>query len=328
LRKSGVLMRRVLVQALAGLLLLFPCVGSWAQAVPVPLPAPLVHATEVAPRVWFAQGQLALGSAANRNYIANAGFVVTDDGVLVVDALGSPALATELLAEIRRVTPQPVRYVVLTHYHADHVYGLQVWQAAGAHILAHPAARAYLNSDAAQQRLQASRQELAPWVDANTRLVVPDQWLQGEEQTLRLGATDIVIRHVGPAHTPEDLVVWVPSAGALFTGDLVFRNRVPYVGQADSRQWIASLQRLMDVKPRVLLPGHGAISTAPQEDLALTRDYLLYLRQAMGQAARNLEPFDDAYAKADWSRFSQLPLFNAANRMNAYNTYLLMEQEP
>jgi hypothetical protein len=78
---------------------------------------------------------------------------------------------------------------------------------------------------------------------------------------------------------------------------------------------------------KVVVPGHGPASTTPREDMELTRDYLLYLRQAMGRAAREMEPFEDAYARTDWSRFEHLPLFRAANRMNAYNTYLLMEQE-
>lgn len=288
--------------------------------------APL-RATEVAEGVWFVQGEAALGSPANRNFISNAGFVVTDGGVLVVDALGSPALAQELLAEIRRVTPQPVRHVVVTHYHADHIYGLQVFQGAGATIHAHALGREYLASETARQRLETSRREIAPWIDAATRLVVADRWLDAPLTRLRLGSVDIEIRHVGPAHTAEDLVVWVPQRGVLFAGDLFFRGRIPFVGQADSRQWIASLERLLALRPRTVIPGHGPASTDPAADMALTRDYLAHLRRTMGEAARNLEPFEEAYAKADWSRYEGLPLFRVANRMNAYNTYLLMEQQ-
>ena len=288
---------------------------------------PALHAEQVADRVWFVQGAAALGSPANRNFISNAGFIVTDDGVVVVDALGSPALATELLAEIRRVTPQPVRYVIVTHYHADHIYGLQAFKAAGATIIAHSAGREYLTSDTAQKRLEASRVELAPWVDDKTRLVPADRWIDGDETHLRVGTFDILIRHVGPAHTPEDVVVFVPALGVLFSGDLFFRGRIPFVGQADSRLWISSLERLIDYKPRVVVPGHGPASTDPMADLVLTRDYLAYLRSTMGEAAHRLEPFEDAYARADWSRYEKMPLFRAANRMNAYNTYLLMEQQ-
>jgi len=297
---------------------LLACAAALWGGPPAHAAEPALHATQVAGRVWFVQGAAALGTPANRNFISNAGFVVTDDGVLVVDALGSPVLARELLAEVRRVTPQPVRWLAVTHYHADHIYGLQVFAAAGAQILAHAAAKDYLNADAAQQRLLASRQELAPWVDADTRLVAADRWLDSDETTLR---------RAGPAHTPEDLVVALPQLGVLFSGDLFFRGRIPFVGQADSRQWIASLDRLIDLQPRLVVPGHGPVSTDPMADLALTRDYLLHLRQTMGAAAHELTPFDDAYAQADWSRFEALPLFKAANRMNAYNTYLLMEQQ-
>ena len=246
---------------------------------------------------------------------------------MVVDALGSPALASALLDEIRRVTTQPVRYVIVTHYHADHIYGLQVFKAAGATLLAHGAGREYLNSDAAQRRLQASRQDLAPWVDEQTHLVPADRWLDAEETVLRVGSDDVLIRHAGPAHTPEDVVVYFPKLGVLFAGDLVFRGRIPFVGQADSRLWIASLDRLLADQPTLVIPGHGPASRDPMADLRLTRDYLAYLRSTMGEAARKLEPFDEAYARADWSRYEQLPLFRAANRMNAYNTYLLMEQQ-
>lgn len=288
---------------------------------------PAVKAVQVAERVWFVQGNAALGSTANRNFISNAGFVVTDDGVVVVDALGSPELASELLAEIKRITPQPVRYVVATHYHADHIYGLQTFKAAGAKVLAHASAREYLNSDTAQKRLEASRIELAPWVNATTHLVPADQWLEDQETRLRVGSFDFVIEHVGSAHTPEDVVVYVPQLGVLFAGDLFFRGRIPFVGQADSRLWIASLNRLMKYQPKIVVPGHGPASTDPMVDMTLTRDYLLHLRKTMGEAAKNLEPFEEAYAKADWSRFEALPLFRVANRMNAYNTYLLMEQQ-
>jgi glyoxylase-like metal-dependent hydrolase (beta-lactamase superfamily II) len=276
--------------------------------------------------VWFVQGEAALGSSANRNFISNAGFVVTPQGVVVIDALGSPVLAEELIAAIQQVTTQPIRYVIVTHYHADHVYGLQAFKAVGANVIAHRAGLDYLNSETAALRLAASRDELFPWIDERTHLVPADRWLD-DDTVLELGGERFHIHHVGPAHTPEDLVVHAEHAGVMFAGDLVFRGRIPFVGQADSRQWIASLGRLIAFKPRIVVPGHGPISTEPLADLQLTRDYLVHLRKTMAEAATNLEPFDDAYAKADWSRFEHLPLFRVANRMNAYNTYLLLEQQ-
>ena len=285
-----------------------------------------IRAQRVSDTAWFVQGEAALGSSANRNFISNAGFVVTPQGVVVIDALGSPTLAEELIAAIRQVTAQPIRYVIVTHYHADHVYGLQVFKALGATIIAHRLGQSYLSSDTAQLRLAASREDLFPWIDEKTHLVPADRWLDADT-VIELGGESFRIHHVGPAHTPEDLVVLAEHAGVMFAGDLVFRGRIPFVGQADSRQWIASLSQLIELKPRIVVPGHGPISVEPLADLQLTRDYLVHLRKTMAEAATNLEPFEDAYAKADWSRFEHLPLFRAANRMNAYNTYLLLEQQ-
>lgn len=290
-----------------------------------PASAQPVQPQEVAPGVWMVQGVSALGSSANRNFISNAGFVVTPAGVVVIDALGSPPLAEELIAAIRRITPQPVKHVVVTHYHADHVYGLQAFQALGATITAHRSGQAYLHSDTAKLRLRASRDEMAPWIDENTRLVAADRWIEGPER-FKLGGVEFVLQPVGPAHTAEDLVVFLPGSRVLFAGDIVFRGRVPFVGQADSGRWVEALDKLVGFDAALIVPGHGPSSSNAQADLKLTRDYLLHLRQTMGEAARNLEPFEEAYAKADWSRFEHLPLFKAANRINAYNTYLLMEQ--
>ena len=301
---------------------LLGCVSTVATAQPAS-----IQAVQLAQGVWFVQGNSALGSTGNRNFISNAGFFVTDEGVVVVDALGSPALAQELLREIHRVTPQALRYVVVTHYHADHIYGLQTLAQAGAKVIGHASAREYLNSDTAQRRLEASRIDLAPWIDANTRLVPADQWLDTQETRFRLGSMDFVVDHVGPAHTPEDVVVFVPQLGVLFAGDLFFQGRIPFVGQADSRLWIQALNRLMKYQPKIVIPGHGPASTNPMVDITMTRDYLLYLRKTMGEAAKNMEPFEEVYAKTDWSRFESIPLFRVANRMNAYNTYLLMEQQ-
>ncbi|MEX8499783.1 MAG: MBL fold metallo-hydrolase [Leptothrix ochracea] len=291
---------------------------------PATVPLQLV---QVAPAIYFVQGESAMGSAANQNFISNAGVIVTDDGVVVIDALGSPPLAQRLIDEIAKITPLPIRWVIVTHYHADHVYGLQAFRALGAKIVAHSAAREYLQSDTARLRMEASRQELFPWIDESTQLQDPDQWLADPPWHLKVGSTELVIKHVGPAHTPEDVVVYMPAAGVLFAGDLVFRGRVPFVGQANSRRWIDALDKLLAFDARIVVPGHGAISTDVGTDLRQTRDYLAYLRQTMGEAAANMEPFEEAYARVDWSRFAKMPLFAVANRMNAYNTYLLMEQE-
>ena len=281
-------------------------------------------ARQVAAQTWMVQGESALGSAANRNFISNAAFVVTPEGVIVVDALGSPALAQELIKEVHRVTAAPIKAVIVTHYHADHIYGLQAFKQAGAEVIAQRDGQIYLHSETAALRLQASREELFPWIDDKTVLVAADRWID-KPTTLRLGGLDFELHPAGPAHTPEDLVVYVPQLKLLIAGDLVFRGRVPFVGLADSGSWITALDKLLRFDAAVIIPGHGPVSTTTREDLQMTRDYLAYLRQTMGAAALNLEPFEEAYARTDWSRFAKLPLFDVANRINAYNTYLLME---
>jgi glyoxylase-like metal-dependent hydrolase (beta-lactamase superfamily II) len=281
---------------------------------------------KVGPNTWFVQGLAALGSPANQNFISNAGFVVAPQGVVVIDALGSPALARRLVQKIAEITPKPITHVIVTHYHADHIYGLQVFKELGAQIIAQQDAREYLNSETAAQRLVASRTELAPWVDDKTRLVPADRWLTGSTP-LDLAGMRFVVERVGPSHTPEDLAIHVPGERVLFAGDLMFSGRLPFVGQADSGQWIASLDRLLRFDVAVVVPGHGAASTEPRKDMVVMRDYLTYLRTTMGKAAKELVPFDEAYSATDWSTFEPMPMFRFANRMNAYNTYLLMEKD-
>ena len=299
-------------------LLVLVHVEVWSQPIPSPI--------QVSRSAWYVEGASALGSPANRNFISNAGFVVTPVGVVVIDALGSPQLARELIEQIRRVSGKSVTHVIVTHYHADHIYGLQEFKRVGARIIAHRGALEYLNSELAASRLQASRSELAPWINAHTRLVPADEWIDGR-RTLTVGGVELVLLPVGPAHTPEDMVVFLPSEKVLFAGDIVFRGRIPFVGQAKSGEWVKALDTLIGLDAKVIVPGHGPVSRDARADMELTRDYLSYLRQTMGRAAREMEPFEEAYARTDWTRFEHLPLFRAANRMNAYNTYLLMERE-
>ncbi len=290
------------------------------------LPAVEIEPIEVAPGVYYVRGVSALGSVANGNFISNAGFVITETSVVLIDALGSPPLAELLHAAIARITPLPIRHVIVTHYHADHVYGLQYFQDRGAEVIAQARGRDYLQSDTARRRLEESRLTLAPWVDEHTRLVAADRWVE-DRLTLEIGGRRFELEALGPAHTADDLAVHLPGLGVSFVGDLAFRGRIPFVGQADSRAWIGALDRLLARPLDLLVPGHGPHTTQARADLQLTRDYLADLRLQMGRAARALQPFDEAYAQADWSRYRELPLFQAAHRMNAYNTYLQMERE-
>lgn len=282
--------------------------------------------TQVSKNAYYAEGVSALGSPLNKNFISNAGVVIGPTGVVVIDALGSPTLGKQLIDEIRKLTNKPIQFVIATHYHADHIYGLQSFIDIGATVIAQESAKDYLNSDTAQLRLEASRSELAPWINKDTRLVPASTWVN-EDTRMSLSGLDVDIIKMGPAHTPDDLAIYFPAEGVLFAGDLVFRGRIPYVGNADSLGWIKSLDKLLARQAKVIVPGHGPASTSATEDLQFTRDYLVFVRKAMEQAARDLEPFDDAYLATDWARYENIPLFNAANRMNAYNIYISIQNE-
>jgi glyoxylase-like metal-dependent hydrolase (beta-lactamase superfamily II) len=288
------------------------------------LPALALEPIRVSERAYFIRGEAGVPSAANRGHTSNAGFVVTPEGVVVFDALGTPVLGREFLDAIRRITPAPIRRVVVSHYHADHFYGLAPFKDAGAEIWAHAAARGFLGSEAAKLRLAERQQSLAPWVGADMRLVPADRWLEGET-AFRMGGLGFRVFPVGPAHTPEDLAMFVEEEGLLFVGDLMFAGRIPFVGDADSKAWIAAIDRIVKFNPKVMVGGHGDVSRDAAADLRMTRDYLAYLREKMGKAADELEDFEVAYAKTDWSRFAHLPAFEAANRRNAYNTYIRMQ---
>ena len=281
---------------------------------------------QVAPHTYFVQGLAEMGNGKNQNFISNAGFVITPKGVVVVDALGSPVLAKKLIAEIKKITPQKVVAVIVTHYHADHVYGLQEFKNIGAKIYAQGEGRNYLSSETAKQRLIASRVDFAPWVNASTKLMGADVWID-QSYTLTVGGIEFKIGRVGPAHAPEDLIIYVPSEKVLFAGDLVFRGRIPFVGNADSRGWLHALDEIQALNPSIVIPGHGAYSSNPAEDILFTREYLKYLRESMTTSAVNMDPFEEAYQQADWSEYEGMPLFRAANRMNAYNVYLSIQAE-
>ena len=282
--------------------------------------------TKVSKHGFFFQGEAGMASAQNKGFMSNAGFVVTNDGVVVFDALGTPALGRAMIAAIRKVTQRPIKRVIVSHYHADHIYGLQEFKKIGAEIWAHRKGQAYMTSGQAHDRLVQRRTDLFPWVDGNTQLIPADLWIDGDT-TFRMGGITFRIVYAEGAHSPEDILLFVEGDRLLFAGDLVFAGRVPFVGNADSDGWLRAMGKMIALRPQVAVPGHGPLSRDVARDLALTRDYLAYLRETMGQAVRDLKSFDDAYAQTDWSRFAHLPAFAEANRINAYGTFLTMEQE-
>ena len=290
---------------------------------PVDVP---MQVTRVAPHSYYVLGQAGMVSSANEGFNSNAGFVVTSDGVVVFDALGTPALGKRLADLIAKTTTQPVKRVVVSHYHADHFYGLQAFKKPGVDVWAHELVRDYLATDAPAARLAERKQSLFPWVNELTRIVVPDRFV-GDDTVFKMGGLTFHLMHAGPAHTPEDLMMMVEEDGVLFVGDLMFTGRIPFVADADVSSWIKAIDRVLRFKPRIVVGGHGPESTNAVADLALTRDYLVYLRGQISAAFDDGLDFDAAYARIDWSRFSGLPAFDVANRRNAYQAYLNVERE-
>lgn len=289
-------------------------------------PAPVeMTLRKVSEHVYYVQG--AAGTAIeNEGFISNAGVVITGKGVVIIDALGTPSLAAMLLQRIRKVTRQPIVKVILTHYHADHIYGLQVFKELGAEIIAPAGAMDYLNSPQAAARLEERRFSLDPWVNERTRLINPDVYLK-KTQTFSLGDVRFQLSLLGAAHSDGDLTVYVEPDRVLFSGDIIFEGRVPYLGDADTKRWLETLRKMETGGLAALIPGHGPAARDPLEAIRATRHYLERIREVMGRAVEEMIPFDEAYSAADWSEFEKLPAFEAAHRRNAYQVYLSMEAE-
>lgn len=280
---------------------------------------------QVSPHCYYVQGEA--GTAIeNEGFISNAGVVITDAGVVVIDALGSPSLAQMLMQQIRKVTDKPVVKVITTHYHADHVFGLQFFKEQGAEIIAPSGAEKYLNSQAARDRLEERRLSLDPWVNDDTRLVWPDHYVDKHQQ-IEVGGIHFEMTVVGDAHSDADMTVYVKNDRVLYSGDVIFEGRVPFLGSSNTRLWLQALKQMDSSHLNALVPGHGPHQAAPVKAVGLTYRYLAYLREKMGAAVDELIPFDEAYAATDWSAFRELPAFDAANRRNAYQVYLSMQNE-
>lgn len=292
---------------------------------------PYVEATvdmtlkQISEHAWYVEGVPGVATD-NQGFVSNAGFVVTGDGVVVFDALGTPSLAHKLLKLIREVTDEPIKRVISSHYHADHIYGLQVFEDLGAEIIAPAGVSRYLQSDSAAERLEERQFSLDPWVNENTRLVLPDR-LVSEGLKFKLGEVDFTISYIGAAHSDADQTMFIEPDKVLFSGDIIFEGRIPFIGNGDTAQWLETLRHMETGGLKVLVPGHGPASTSLDDTIALTRRYLEYMREQLGAAVDDLQPFSEVYDAIDWSEFSDLPAFADSNRINAYQVYLSLEAE-
>jgi cyclase len=224
---------------------------------------------------------------------ANAGFVIGDDGVVIVDSFQYPKVAERLLAEIRKLTRLPIRYVINTHYHIDHVAGNGVFKRAGATVVAHRNVFAWIHTE----NLKFFRADQTEERALVKGLASPDI-LVDHELTIRLGARRLELRAM-PGHTGGDLVVAVPDAKVLFCGDLVWRRVAPSLIDATVSKWtetLQSLQRRPDAASYTYVPGQGDVATLA--DIGDFQRYLEDLTETVRTAMRSGAKGDDLVAAA------------------------------
>ena len=207
----------------------------------------------------------------------NTGIIIGDDAVLVADTQATPAMAADVIRRIREVTDKPIKYVVLTHYHAVRVLGASAYGAE--HILA--------SQDTYELIVERGEQDKASEIGRFPRLFAgvetvppgmtwPTMTFTGK-MTLWLGKLEVQLLQLGRGHTKGDTVVWLPGEGALLSGDLVEFGATPYAGDAYFKDWPKTLENVAALKPKALVPGRGAALTTPEEvskGLSETREFI------------------------------------------------------
>jgi glyoxylase-like metal-dependent hydrolase (beta-lactamase superfamily II) len=331
------LRRRKVIRPVVAALVFAACVTTPVQAENASPYAAIMIALKIdqvpGKPIYYSTGNPGVPGKDNEGNTSNAGFVVTSDGVVVFDALGTPSHGWALLQEIRKVTDKKIRYVVASHYHADHIYGLQAFKDhTDALIIAQERAAEYKENEEtadekANARLDQRRGALLPWVDKNTRVVPPDTIFR-DRMTIALGDKRLTLLYAGPAHSSSDMMMMVEPDGVLFAGDIVQNSRIPHMNSDDvsTTQWLAALGEVEQLDPKFIIPGHGKASTRAKEAIAFTRDYIQYVRSVMTRAVQDWTDFDMAYEATDWSKYRDMPAFAANNRGNAYRIYLELEQ--
>jgi glyoxylase-like metal-dependent hydrolase (beta-lactamase superfamily II) len=256
----------------------------------------------------------------------NAGFVVTDAGVLAIDALASPAQANQLVQSIRSVTSKPIKWLVLTHHHPDHHFGAIVFRRLGARIIAHPDRRV-LASEAGEDAL------VADWVrvvglDAMRGFEfadTPDRPVAGND-TLALGRHLVILTHPGAAHSAGDLLVWLPRDKILFAGDLLVEDGVTMVVDGSSKSLLTALSLIEKLGPGLIVPGHGAIPRRGGELVTRTRNYITALQSEMKSAVERSVPMTRAMRAMPPADADRPVSLNSRRRRNAVRVYLEEER--
>lgn len=232
----------------------------------------------------------------------NSGVIIGDDACMVIDATATPIMAQDLIGHIRAVTDKPIKYVVLSHYHAVRVLGASAYKAHGASevIASRGTYELIVERGDADMKSEIERfPRLFQAVESIPGLTWPTMVFE-QEMTLYLGKLEVQLKHLGPAHTRGDTIAWIPSQKICFSGDLVEYNAGVYTGDAHLQEWPQTLAKLQALKPEKLVPGRGpAMLTAADSQKAIeyTRRWVtdLYNTAKAGVAAgKNLKQvFED-----------------------------------
>jgi glyoxylase-like metal-dependent hydrolase (beta-lactamase superfamily II) len=288
------------------------------------------HAVEVkfqpiAPGVYAFVGEKSGRTYENEGLNANIGLVVTSDGALLIDSGASFKGAQQIHAAVKQVTGQPVKWVINTGGQDHRWLGNGYFAGQGAELIAHANARADLQARGGDH-LAALKPELKEKLDG-TVPTLPTRWLSGNDETLNLGGTTVEVKHRGGAHTPGDLMVWLPQQRVVFSGDIVYVDRMlGVIPVSHTGRWLASFAALEALQPARIVPGHGEVCELPKAQ-AQTRDYLQALRAHMKKAVENGDDIGAAIKGFDAAPW--LGLLNAAELHpgNASRTYLELERE-
>lgn len=229
----------------------------------------------------------------------NTGVVITDEGVLIVDALATPVMARRLIAEIRKVTDKPIRYVVLSHYHAVRVLGASAYKAEGMEQIIASQGTYDLIVERGEQDM-ASEHQRFPRLFQAFETVPGLTWPTltfTDKMTLFMGGVRIEIMHLGAGHTKGDTVVWLPDEKLLFSGDLVEAESACYTGDAHLAAWPATLDQLRALDADALVPGRGPAligKDAIAAGLAYTTDFVTTLFRCGQEAVAEKMSLKDA----------------------------------
>lgn len=279
----------------------------------------------VAPDVFAFVGETGGRSWSNEGLNANIGLVVTSQGAILIDSGATAQSAKKIHAAARTVTSQPVKWVINTGGQDHRWIGNSYFQSQGILTIAHAAARSDMMARGGDHlaALKATLKERAE----GTMISLPEQWIEGTDARLQLGDTVLELRHRGGGHTPGDMMVWLPQKKLLFTGDIVYVDRMlGVIPVSNTRAWLAAFQVVEDLNPTVIIPGHGQVTKLTQAR-AHTRDYLIALRAHMKKAVDDGTDISTAIKTFDAQPFMRL--LNAADLHpgNASRTYLELERE-